>query len=278
MQGKIIKGIAGFYYVHTGSSGVYECKAKGVFRNRKEKPLVGDNVEIDIISEEEHTGNVVRLLPRNNELIRPAVANIDRALVVFASVSPAPNLNLLSRFLIMMSQNEIETVICFNKADQADEATIRELVDIFAGTECRILTTSVETGKGIEELTKLLMGKTTAFAGPSGVGKSSILNAIFPEADSQVGAISEKINRGKHTTRHTEIFRVAKDTYIMDTPGFTSLDTFGIEAEDLRLYFDEFVPYEGRCRFNGCVHVNEPDCAVKDAVENGKIHRVRYGK
>ena len=276
MQGKIIKGIAGFYYVHTASDSVYECKAKGAFRNMKIKPLVGDNVEIDITDADNLIGNIVDILPRNNELIRPAVANIDQAMIVFASVSPEPNLNLLSRFMVNMDRNGIDTVICFNKADQADSAKLEALCEVFAESGCRIVTSSVVNNEGIDELRSILDGKTTAFAGPSGVGKSSILNALFPKANSQTGDISAKINRGKHTTRHSEIFAVAADTYIMDTPGFTSLECDGIEAGDLRFYFNEFERYEGKCRFNGCVHVNEPDCAVKAAVTEGVINSTRY--
>ncbi len=276
MQGKIIKGIAGFYYVHTGESGVYECNARGVFRNRSIKPLVGDNVEIDVISEAEHTGSVNRILPRKNELLRPAVANIDQALVVFASLAPEPDFKLLSRFLVTMGQNGISTVICFNKSDQLEADRAEELAGIFAGSGSRVITSSVLNGEGIEELRGLLSGRTTALAGPSGVGKSSILNAVFPGANSRIGEISPKINRGKHTTRHTEIFIAAENTYIMDTPGFTSLECTGLEPWELRLYFEEFTPYEGKCRFGGCVHVGEPDCAVKKAVEAGKINRLRY--
>ena len=276
MRGKIIKGIAGFYYVHTGSAGVYECKAKGIFRNRNIKPLVGDNVEMDVISDSELTGNITDILPRTNELIRPAVANIDQALIVFASVSPAPNFNLLSRFLIMMQQNDVDTVICFNKCDEADEESIKDLCRVFRGCHNRVVITSAVTGEGMDMLRGELLGKTTALAGPSGVGKSSIRNSIFPDANSMTGEISAKINRGRHTTRHSEIFNVAKDTYIMDTPGFTSLDMLPMEPEQLRFYFDEFESYEGKCRFNGCVHISEPDCAVKAAVAEGNIDNIRY--
>lgn len=262
--------------MHAADGGVYQCNAKGVFRNRNIKPLVGDNVDIDIIDRTEYIGSVNQILPRANELIRPAVANIDQALVVFASVSPAPNLNLLSRFLVNMEQNNVETVICFNKSDQADIGKIDELCGVFSDSGSRVISASVVENKGISTLRELMLGKTTALAGPSGVGKSSILNAIFPDANSQTGAISAKINRGRHTTRHTEIFCVAENTYIMDTPGFTSLNCDGIEAEDLRFYFNEFGQYEGQCRFNGCVHVNEPDCSVKTAVDNGRINRTRY--
>ena len=276
MQGKIIKGIAGFYYVHAEDGNVYECKAKGVFRNKKIKPLVGDNVEMDVINATELTGNVADILPRKNELIRPAVANIDQTLVVFASLSPAPNFNLLSRFLVMMDYQEIPTTICFNKSDQVSAEELKKLTEVFEGSGAQIIVTSVVTGEGMEELRDVLKGKTTSFAGPSGVGKSSILNEIFPDANSKTGNISEKINRGKHTTRHSEIFYLGEDTYIMDTPGFTSLDYNVVEADSLHYYFGEFDEYEGQCRFNGCVHVNEPDCAVKNAVEFGKINRTRY--
>lgn len=276
MQGKIIKGIAGFYYVHAKDNNVYECKAKGVFRNRKIKPLVGDDVELDIVDADKLIGNINDILPRKNELIRPAVANIDQTLVVFASLSPEPNFNLLSRFLVMMDWNEVPAIVCFNKSDQVDDAEIKRLTGIFENCGAKVIVTSVPRNEGIEELKELLIGKTTSFAGPSGVGKSSILNGIFPDANSQIGDISEKINRGKHTTRHSEIFNVAKDTYIMDTPGFTSLECADIGDTELHYYFNEFAEYEGNCRFNGCVHVNEPDCRVKEAVAEGKISKVRY--
>ena len=276
MQGKIVKGIAGFYYVHVTDCGVYECKAKGIFRNKNIKPLVGDNVEIDIIDEVDFKGNIVDILPRNNELIRPAVANIDQSLVVFASLSPAPNFNLLSRFLCMMEYNEIPTVICFNKTDQIEDDKLQEIVKNFEGAGCRILMTSSVTGQGLSELREVLEGKTTALAGPSGVGKSSMLNAVYPDADVKTGEISEKINRGKHTTRHTEIFHIEGSTYVMDTPGFTSLDYSVLEDKELRFYFNEFSEHEGQCRFNGCVHVNEPGCSVKNAVSEGLISGLRY--
>lgn len=276
MQGKIIKGIAGFYYVHVSQKGIYECKAKGIFRNKKIKPLVGDNVEIDIIDEDSRVGNIENILPRKNELIRPAVANIDQALVVFASLLPEPNFNLLSRFIVLMDYHGIKAHICFNKTDQVDKTRLDEIVRIFENSGCKIITTSIKTGEGLGELKEILRGKTTALAGPSGVGKSSILNAIFPKADLQTGEISEKINRGKHTTRHTEIFNLENETYVMDTPGFTSLDYAVMEDKDLRFYFNEFSDYEGKCRFNGCVHVNEPDCMVKKAVSDGKISGLRY--
>lgn len=276
MQGKIIKGIAGFYYVHVVHSGIYECKAKGVFRNKKIKPLVGDNVEIEILDEENRIGNIINIYDRENELIRPAVSNISQALVVFAIANPMPNLNLLDRFLVMMERNGIDTIICFNKIDLVDEEEILKLRDIYVKAGYHVMFTSTKESMGIEEVLRVIDGKTTAFAGPSGVGKSSLLNALIPEANSQTGEISEKIKRGKHTTRHTEIFNVSDDTYLMDTPGFSSLYVNDFEKEELKNYFREFIEYNNGCRFTGCVHVNEPDCLVKEAVENGEISQSRY--
>lgn len=276
MQGKIIKGIAGFYYVHVVHSGIYECKAKGIFRNKKIKPLVGDNVEIDIIDEEKRIGNIVEIAERTNELIRPAVANIDQSLVVFAVMRPDPNINLLDRFLVMMERQDVPVIICFNKVDLVPEEEMIELRDTYVNAGYHVIFTSTLNGNGVEDVKRILIGKTTAFAGPSGVGKSSMLNAIIPDANSETGGISEKIGRGKNTTRHTEIFNLEDETYIMDTPGFTSLYTNDFEKEELKWYFPEFREYEGRCRFNGCIHENEPDCAVKDALEEGKISESRY--
>ena len=276
MQGKIVKGIAGFYYVHVVESGVYECKAKGVFRKEKIKPLVGDNVEIEVLDEKDMEGNITEILPRKNDLIRPAVANIDQALVVFAVTQPDPHFNLLDRFLVMMERKEIPTVLCFNKTDIAESPLITELKQIYSGCGYPVLFTSAKEEENIEKLKELLKGKTTAIAGPSGVGKSSLINLLQSRVKMETGSISRKIARGKHTTRHSELLVLGKDSYIMDTPGFSSLYVNDFEKEELKYYFPEFDPYEGQCRFNGCDHIHEPGCAVKEAVEEGKIHRVRY--
>lgn len=276
MQGKIIKGIAGFYYVHVVESGVYECKAKGVFRKEKIKPLVGDDVDIEILDENEKTGNIISILPRKNELIRPAVANIDQALVVFAVTKPSPHFNLLDRFLVMMESKQIPVILCFNKEDLADFSEIERLEQIYSGCEYPCVFTSAIENKNIEQIKELLRGKTTAIAGPSGVGKSSIINILQPKANMETGSISRKIERGKHTTRHSELFWIEGDSYIMDTPGFSSLYVNDFEKEELKYYFPEFEKYEGKCRFNGCDHIHEPGCAVKEAVEKGIISRVRY--
>ena len=276
MQGKIVKGIAGFYYVHVVESGLYECKAKGIFRKEKLKPLVGDVVEIDILDETEKKGNIVEVLKRKNELIRPAVANIDQALVVFAVTKPKPHFNLLDRFLIMMEQKEIPVILCFNKKDIATDPEIQKLKEIYETCGYRIVFTSALEEENVDELKQLLHGKTTAIAGPSGVGKSSLINILQPDANMETGSISEKIERGRHTTRHSELIWIEEDAYIMDTPGFSSLYTNDFEKEELKYYFREFAAYEGTCRFLGCDHVHEPGCKVKEAMEEGKIHQVRY--
>ena len=276
MQGKIVKGIAGFYYVHVVESGVYECKAKGIFRKSKIKPLVGDDVEIEILSEEEKTGNIIEIHKRKNELIRPAVANIDQALVVFAVTKPKPHFNLLDRFLIMMESKDIPVILCFNKKDIATEPEIQELKEIYAACGYQMIFTSALEEDNVDEVKQLLRGKTTAIAGPSGVGKSSLINIFQPDAKMETGSISEKIERGRHTTRHSELIWIEENTYIMDTPGFSSLYTNEFEKEELKYYFREFEQYEGQCKFLGCDHIHEPGCRVKQALEEGGIHPVRY--
>lgn len=276
MIGKIIKGVAGFYYVHSPDMGVYECKAKGAFRNQKMKPLVGDNVRFDVIDEKNKKGNVVDILPRMNELIRPAVSNVDQAFVIFAVTEPSPNLNLLDRFLIMMTKQGVNTIVCFNKMDIATKHELFLLEETYKKCGYHVVFASVLQKSGFDEIEQLLKGKTTVLAGPSGVGKSSIINEVLPSANMETGSISEKIKRGKHTTRHSELFHAGDATYIMDTPGFSSLFVNNFDKGELKNYFLEFVEYEDQCRFQGCVHINEPDCAVKEALQEGKISAVRY--
>lgn len=276
MQGKIIKGIAGFYYIYAENGQVYECKAKGAFRKQKIKPLVGDMVRIAVLDEAEHLGNVEEILPRKNQLIRPAVANIDMALVIFAAAKPEPNFNLLDRFLCMMEFQNVPVTICFNKTDLVDEEKIEEYRRIYEPAGYRLMSTCTRTGEGVDAVKALLHGKTTTVAGPSGVGKSSLINALQSDVQMQTGVISDKIDRGKHTTRHSEIVPVMEDSYIMDTPGFSSMDVPGFEKEDLWTCFPEFREYEPYCKFQGCSHINEPDCGVKEALAEGKISSVRY--
>ena len=276
MQGKIVKGISGFYYVHVVESGIYECKAKGIFRQQKMKPLVGDDVEIDIISEEKKTGNVAAILPRKNALIRPAVANVDQALLIFAAASPNPNFNLLDRFLVMMGRQNVPVILCFNKCDLITEEHQQEIASIYEASGCKILFVSAKKELGLKELQEILEGKTTTVAGPSGVGKSSLINLLAPEACMETGEISKKIERGRHTTRHAELIQLKGDGYIMDTPGFSSLYLPEMEKEELQDCYPEFAAFEPYCRFQGCSHISEPDCGVKEALSEGKIHPVRY--
>ncbi len=275
MQGKIIKGIAGFYYVDC-HDGLFQCKAKGIFRNKSIKPLVGDNVEFEITHEEDKEGNITKILERENELIRPAVANIDQAMIVFALKSPNPNVNLLDKLLVCMEYQNIETIICFNKTDIADKDFSKDLASIYRNAGYKVLFTSATENEGVEEVKKILEGKSTVFAGPSGVGKSSMLNAIKEDAVMETGDISEKIGRGKHTTRHSEIFKTDDETYVFDTPGFGSVFIPGMTKERLEDCFPEFSLYTNECRFIGCAHINEPDCAVKNALEENKISKSRY--
>ena len=276
MQGKIVKGIAGFYYVHVAESGIYECKAKGAFRNQKVKPLVGDNVRLEVLDEGQKKGNIEEILPRKNELIRPAVANIDQALVIFAAAKPKPNFNLLDRFLILMQYQKVPAVVCFNKQDMVDAEELQLLKNTYESAGYPVMFTSAAKEEGITAIRELLKGKTTTVAGPSGVGKSSLINLLSPEAGMETGDISRKIERGKHTTRHSELFALDEDTFICDTPGFSSIYLPEMEKEELGIYFPEFVKYEPFCRFQGCAHIHEPGCGVKEALEEKKISPIRY--
>jgi len=275
MKGKIIRGIAGFYYVHAGRR-IYECKAKGAFRNDGIKPLVGDNVEIDVLDDTAGEGNIVRILKRSSEIIRPAVANVDQAMIIFAIVRPDPNFNLLDRFLIMMQQKSLPCIIAFNKQDIADEAEKERIRSAYEGCGCKVFFISAVSREGIEELKRELKGRTTTVAGPSGVGKSSLINVLQSDVVMETGDISHKIDRGRHTTRHSEMIAIDEDTYILDTPGFSSLKLFDIDRRELKDYYSEFDAYEEGCRFLDCMHVNEPDCAVKAAVDSGDISSLRY--
>ena len=276
MRGKIIKGIGGFYYIWCEDEQLYECRAKGGFRKEGIKPLVGDDVEIQVLDQEVALGNIEKILPRRNELIRPAVANVDQAMVVFAMAEPMPNLNLLDRFLVMMEWQKVDTVICLSKQDIVTEEEEEKLKEVYAGCASQVLTISNKNSTGIEEVRECLRGKTTVLAGPSGVGKSSLVNQLYPQAELQTGSISEKIQRGKHTTRHSELFHIGKHTFLFDTPGFSSLRLPEVPKEELKQYFAEFVPYEGQCRYSGCVHIHEPGCIVKEELGKGRICRSRY--
>ena len=274
-KGKIIRGVAGFYYVYSHGA-IYECKAKGVFRKDNRKPLVGDNVVLDVLDEDKKLGNIREIEARHSELIRPAVANVDQAVVIFSVVKPKPNFNLLDRFLIMMGEQNIPCVICFNKADIDEAGEGEQYRAIYENCGYRTMLVSAIRKEGIEELMNTLRGKTTTVAGPSGVGKSSLVNCLQSGTVMETGAISSKIERGKHTTRHSELIAINDDTYILDTPGFSSLGLFDLEKEQLAGFYREFLPFEKECRFAGCAHIGEPICGVKDAVQSGLISSLRY--
>ena len=275
LQGKIIKGIGGFYYVYSAGA-LFECKAKGIFRKLNIKPLVGDNVEMRVVDPDSKEGNIEGILERKSELIRPAVANVDQAMVVFSMKSPSPNFNLLDRFLIMMKKQNTPTIICFNKSDLADDKLCLEYMDIYKAAGYRVIFSSTKKRDGLLELKNVLRGYTTTLAGPSGVGKSSIMNMLNPEANMDTGEISPKIERGKHTTRHSELIPIFNNTYLMDTPGFSNIALYDIEACELKAYYKEFEEYEPYCRFGGCNHIGEKECGVIDAVAEGKLSKERY--
>ena len=266
----------GDVYKRQEGRGVYECKAKGIFRKEGIKPLVGDDVGVDVLDEAEMLGNIREILPRKSTLLRPAVANVDQALILFAIVKPNPNFNLLDRFMIRMEQQKLPTIICFNKEDIASPEEKETLRKSYETCGYQVLFISVLENRGLDQVRELLAGKTTALAGPSGVGKSSLINQLSPGTQMETGEISEKIKRGRHTTRHSEIIALGDGTYIMDTPGFTSLELPQITKEELGGYYPEFRAYEPLCKFRGCAHISEPECSVKEAVEAGKISQVRY--
>lgn len=276
LEGKIIKGIGGFYYVDTKTHGLFECRARGLFRNQKIKPLVGDMAVLETEDLDTHTGYLVKIQPRQNRLIRPAAANIDQAVVIFAAAQPAPNFNLLDRFTVMMEKAGIDVVLCFNKCDLIDEKEKEYIDSIYRASRFPRCFVSAKEQAGLEELGSLFAEKTTILAGPSGVGKSTIVNWFVPDAHMQTGQISRKIERGRHTTRHSELFVLGEHSYLLDTPGFSTFYLEDIEPNELRFYFPEFFRQEGFCRFQGCLHLREPGCKVKEMLETGEVSGERY--
>ena len=272
-QGKIMKALSGFYYVETASSAIIECRARGIFRKNGQSPLVGDDV---LFTAEKNKGMVEELLPRKNAFIRPAVANLD-ALVIFASGAiPVTEPFLIDRICAIAGNQNVPVIICVNKCD-LDPG--EELAGIYRDSGFTVIRTSAETGEGIDELRELLAGKLCAFTGNSGVGKSSVLNRLDAKLHIQVGEVSEKLGRGRHTTRHIEVYRLPNGACIADTPGFSSFDTERMDLvlkENLQYAFSDFAPYVGRCQFNDCAHMAEPGCAIRQAVEAGEIRQTRY--
>ncbi len=263
----------------TGDAGIFTCRAKGLFRNEKIKPLVGDMVKVTPVvdTDIENPGSITQVLPRHSMLIRPAIANIDRVIVIFAAADPDPSLPLLDRFLCEMERRKVESVVCFNKADLIDKERADELAGIYRKAGYTVVLTSAKNGD-IEELKRELAGRVCAVAGPSGAGKSSIVNLLQSEMEMETGSISRKLGRGRHTTRRSELLKVEgmKDTYIADTPGFSSLEVELDDPRELYTLFPEMKEYEKDCRFAGCSHIKEKECAVRAAVKNGNISRQRY--
>ena len=272
--GKIIKGVGGVYEVYVEGRGVVDCSARGNLRYLKTRPLIGDNVELSVA--EDGSGHILRILKRRNELVRPAIANVDQALIVCAVRDPEFHPNLLDRFLILMARQNVPVLVCFNKTDLAEDGEIARLTNMYRGCGARIFVTQASEPSTLDELRSALRGKTTVLAGPSGVGKSTIMNVMQPKANMEVGELSEKIKRGKQTTRHTQLFFVEEGTYLCDTPGFSSLYLPEVKPEELAGYFPEFTKAAELCRYPDCRHLKEPECAVKQAVENGEIARERY--
>lgn len=274
MTGVICKGIGGFYYVHDGEA-LFECRAKGIFRDRGEKPLVGDRVVFSVTDPDRKTGVVEELLPRKNTLIRPAVANMDQAFLVVTAASPAFHPLLADRFLLWMARQDVPVLLGINKCDLDKKGRGAEIRRTYGGAGIPILSFSARTGEGLEEVRAALKGKTTVLAGASGVGKSSLLNALIPDSSMETGTLSRR-ERGRHTTRHSEIFCLEKDSYLLDTPGFSSLDAPEMEPEEIRDYFPEFGGPARDCRFRDCFHLAEAECGVKRAAEAGLIPESRY--
>ena len=262
--GRIIKGVGGSYEVSCNDD-VYTCSARGVFRNRGLTPMIGDNVEIDIIAPHEKTGSVARIFPRKNTLKRPKVANIDQALIIFSITHPAINIGLLDNFLVLSEKEGVDATLVLNKSDIYNYGEGARLQQKYENIGYKVIMMSALTKDGIEQLQEQLAGKVSVLAGPSGVGKSSIINCISPKL-MEIGELSRKIERGKHTTRHAELIKIGTDTFVVDSPGFTALAMDNLDPNETAQYFREFRPFLGTCRFNDCKHLREPGCAIKDQV------------
>ena len=270
--GRIVRSLSGFYDVQT-EKGVITCRGRGSLRKNNDTPLTGDMVEITV---EGGKGMVERILPRKNRFIRPAVANMDALVVFAANVNPVTEPYLIDRVAAIAGDQEVQVIICINKCDMDPAVDLRK---IYQNAGFPVISASAETGEGVEQLRALLMGKFTAFTGNTGVGKSSMLNRLCPELNLPTGEVSQKLGRGRHTTRHVELFAIAPDTYVADTPGFASFDTEQMDVilkDNLQYAFGDFAPYIGDCQFHDCTHRAEPGCAVRQAVETGKLEKTRY--
>ena len=272
LTGRIVRSLSGFYDVQT-SGGVITCRGRGHLRKGQEIPLTGDMVEITV---ERGKGMVEKILPRRNRFVRPAVANVDALLVFASNVNPVTEPFLIDRVAAIAANQDVQVHICVNKCDLDEGA---DLAKIYRNAGFPVIQTSAKTCEGVEELRKLLQGKLTAFTGNTGVGKSSMLNALCPELQLATGEVSQKLGRGRHTTRHVELYKIAEDTYVADTPGFSSFDTDQMDVilkENLQYTFPDFAPYLGQCQFHDCSHRAEPGCAVRAALDAGELESTRY--
>lgn len=275
-SGRIVKAISGFYYVYSEGL-VFSCRAKGLFRRLNQKPLVGDLVEFAVTDEKDMEGNIQSILPRTHELLRPAVANVDQALLIFAVKSPEPNFSLLDRFLIRMAISGIPVILCFNKIDLEGEEKIEKLREAYRNAGVKQLFASGKEGTHMDALFESLRGKTTVASGPSGVGKSTVVNVLQSAVHMETGNLSRRTERGKQTTRHIELLPLKEgEGFILDTPGFSSLNLPELEKEELESFYPEFADHREQCRFRGCSHIAEEKCGVKEAVERGEIPMLRY--
>lgn len=272
MTGRILRSLSGFYDVQT-ETGMVTCRGRGSLRKAHQTPLTGDMVEITV---EKGKGMVEKILPRRNCFVRPAVANVDALVVFAANVNPVTEPFLIDRVAAIAGDQEVEVILCVNKCD-LDPAV--DLVRIYQNAGFTVISASAETGQGVAELRELLQGKLTAFTGNTGVGKSSMLNRLAPDLQLATGEVSEKLGRGRHTTRHVELYRLDEETYVADTPGFSSFDTDQMDVilkENLQYSFPDFSPFIGACQFHDCSHRQEPGCAVRQALEEGKVEKTRY--
>lgn len=272
IEGTIVKGIGGFYYVET-AEGLYQCRARGIFRKEGMTPYVGDRVEIEPQDDEEAV--ITRIFPRRNQFIRPPVANVDCLIITAALKKPEINLYIIDKFLVMAEYQHTDIGICLNKIDLAEPDEINAFRKIYEDIY-PVICVSGKTGEGLDELQKFLNGRKCAFAGPSGVGKSTLLNHLQATVMVETGEISEKSQRGKHTTRHVELFQLADGSMIFDTPGFTSFEVLEAEEQELAFLYPEMAPFIGQCKYHNCRHISEPDCEVRSAVIRGTIHMSRY--
>lgn len=272
MKGIIVKGIAGFYYVKAGGK-IYQCKARGIFKKDRITPYVGDEVNIGKINGDEAV--VDEILPRKNSFIRPPIANVDCFVIVTAAAKPDPNPDIIDKFLVMAEKNRTDIIICINKIDLVPEEKRKEIEEIYQDIY-PLVSVCGKTGAGIEELSALMKGRKCALAGPSGAGKSTLLNRLQSRRIVETGDISEKTKRGKHTTRHVELFETDFGSLVFDTPGFTSFDVLEAEEDELHFLYPEMSALIGGCRFDDCRHIKEPDCCIREAVKQGKIHESRY--